>query len=73
MSPYTVFSNTYSNTIMKLTVTETITREMTATEKMNLNINDVIENYLQAMNVKDKKGATEYAKIMLMQAMLMKN
>lgn len=58
---------------MTLTVTETITREMTATEKMNLNIHDVIENYLQAMNAKDKKGATEYTKIMMMQAMLMKN
>ena len=56
-----------------LTVTETVQREMTATEKMNLNLNDVIENYLQAMNAKNKKGATEYAKIMMMQAMLMKD
>ena len=54
-----------------LTVTETVTRELTAKEKLALNDLDVFEQYLEATNAKDKKTATQYAKILLLKAMCM--
>ena len=54
-----------------LTVTETITRELTAPEKMALDNRMVCENLIEALEAKDKKVALQYAQIVALKAMCM--
>lgn len=55
-----------------LTVTETVQRNLTPAEKIALDDLDVFQQYLDAMNNKDRTMATAYAKIFMLKAMCMK-
>ena len=52
-----------------LTSTETVQRNLTATEKIDMDINLVIDNYKEAMNTQDKTLAVAYAKVLMLKAM----
>ena len=52
-----------------LTVTETVTRKMTTDEQLALDVTDVFEKYLQAMQSNEKSMAIAYGKILMLKAM----
>jgi hypothetical protein len=52
-----------------LTVTETIEKPLTATEKIALDNQKVCEAFIQAYEAGDKKTAVEYAKVVMLKAM----
>lgn len=52
-----------------LTVTQTVQRDLTATEKIALDTTLVIDNYVDAMNNHDKSLAIAYAKVLMLKAM----
>ncbi len=52
-----------------LTVTETVQRHLTTDEQLDLDVTEVFEDYLDAMNSKDKSTAIAYAKVLMLKAM----
>jgi hypothetical protein len=54
-----------------LTLTETITRELTAPEKMDLDNRMVCENLIQALESQDKEMAKQYALVLMLKATCM--
>jgi hypothetical protein len=51
-----------------LTVTETITRDLTSTEKLSLDTQRVTEAYLKHLAAGERNEALAYAKIMMLKA-----
>ena len=52
-----------------LTATQTVQRDLTATEKIALDTTLIIDNYVEAMNNQDKSVAIAYAKVLMLKAM----
>ena len=52
-----------------LTVTETVQRHLTTDEQLALDVTEVFEDYLDAMNSHDKSMAIAYAKVLMLKAM----
>jgi hypothetical protein len=52
-----------------LTITQTVQRDLTASEKIALDTTQIIDNYMAAMNTNDGQTATQFARILLLKAM----